>query len=57
MKEKKEKDDTPTEVLDEEIVREILDGESPDAGSDSRLVRLKRSGRRKGPGGEPDNKD
>lgn len=36
------KDETETAVLDDEIVREILEGEKTDPGESSRLVRLKR---------------
>jgi len=47
------KDQTETTVLDDEIVREILEGEEADPGAPSRLVRLKRdesgSGEDQGP--------
>ncbi len=49
-----EKDETATAVLDEEIVREILDGESAASAPESRLVRLKSDERERDPGAEAD---
>jgi len=51
------KDETATAVLDEEIVREILEGESADPGRESRLVRLKRREPEQGMGDETSEQD
>jgi hypothetical protein len=51
------KDQTETAVLDDEIVREILDGEKTDPGAPSRLVRLKRDESSKGEDEGSEDKD
>ena len=51
------KDQTETAVLDEDLVKEILEGEEPGERTTSRLVRLKRERDDAGGGQDPEVQD